>query len=104
MIRAFLSAVLGASLLAGAVGTALAGDVYVRGYTNRNGTYIQPHYRSAPDSNPNNNWSTRGNINPHTGEVGTREPRVGTPGGLGSYGGGLSGNPYGGLSGNLYGR
>jgi hypothetical protein len=83
-----------AALTAFSFGTALAGDVYVRGYTNRNGTYVQPHYRSAPDGNPNNNWSTRGNINPHTGDVGTREPSVGTPGSVGGYGNGLSG--YGG--------
>jgi hypothetical protein len=30
-------------------------DVAVRGYFRKNGTYIQPHYRSNPDSNPNNN-------------------------------------------------
>ena len=32
-------------------------DVYVRGYTRDNGTYVQPHYRSAPDGNPYNNYS-----------------------------------------------
>lgn len=47
-------------------------DTYVRGYTRKDGTYVQPHYRSSPDSNPYNNWSTRGNVNPHTGEPGTR--------------------------------
>jgi hypothetical protein len=82
MIRAFFSAVLGASLLAGAVGTALAGDVFVRGYTTRNGTYVQPHWRSSPDSNPNNNWSCCGNMNPHTGEMGTRQPRADVDSGL----------------------
>ncbi len=33
------------------------GDVYVRGYTRGNGTYVQPHIRSAPDGNPYNNYS-----------------------------------------------
>ena len=59
------------ALLAGTY-SAFAQDTYVRGHYRRDGTYVQPHYRSAPDGNPYNNWSTRGNINPHTGAVGTR--------------------------------
>ena len=47
-------------------------DVYVRGYRRSNGTYVQPHYRSNPDGIRSNNWSTRGNINPHTGKRGTK--------------------------------
>jgi hypothetical protein len=49
-------------------------DTYVHGYTRRDGTYVQPHYRSSPDSSTFNNWSSRGNMNPHTGEYGTRDP------------------------------
>lgn len=48
-----------------------AADVYVSGYYKKDGTYVQPHYRSDPDSSTNNNWSTRGNVNPHTGKSGT---------------------------------
>jgi hypothetical protein len=47
-------------------------DVFVRGYTRRDGTYVRPHYRSNPDGNVANNWSTRGNVNPYTGQPGTR--------------------------------
>ena len=47
------------------------GSVSVRGYTRSNGTYVAPHYRSSPDGNFSNNWSTKGNINPYTGEEGT---------------------------------
>src|SRR5262249_15067893 len=47
-------------------------DVHVDGYYRSNGTYVQPHYRSAPDGDPSNNWSTEGNVNPYTGEVGTK--------------------------------
>lgn len=47
-------------------------DVSVRGYYRNNGTYVQPHYRSNPDGNPHNNWSTYPNINPYTGERGTK--------------------------------
>ena len=38
------------------VGTALARDVYVPGYYRGNGTYVRPHYRSAPDGNRWNNY------------------------------------------------
>lgn len=46
----------------------------VRGYTRRDGAYVQPHYRSAPDRNVYNNWSTRGNANPYTGQSGRVNP------------------------------
>ena len=47
-------------------------DVFVRGHFRSNGTYVQPHYRSNPDGNFSNNWSTYPNVNPYTGSVGTR--------------------------------
>lgn len=34
--------------------------------------YVEPHMRSAPDGNFYNNWSTKGNVNPYTGQPGTR--------------------------------
>jgi hypothetical protein len=48
------------------------GDVSVRGYVRKDGTYVQPHMRSAPDGNTQNNWSTYGNVNPYTGKEGTK--------------------------------
>ncbi len=45
-------------------------DVWVRGYYRNNGTYVAPHYRSNPDGNCRNNWSTYPNINPYTGRRG----------------------------------
>jgi len=45
--------------------------VWVRGYWRSDGTYVRPHWRSAPDGNPWNNWSTYPNINPFTGKIGT---------------------------------
>jgi hypothetical protein len=48
--------------------------VYVRGYRKKNGTYVKGHMRSRPDHSKLNNWSTRGNINPYTGKVGTHSP------------------------------
>jgi hypothetical protein len=40
---------------------------YVRGYYKDNGTYVAPHQRSAPDGNPNNNYSSPGQYNPNKG-------------------------------------
>jgi hypothetical protein len=47
------------------------GPVRVRGYIRRDGTFVRPHLRSAPDGRFWNNWKTRGNINPYTGQEGT---------------------------------
>src|SRR6266705_487542 len=55
---------------------AFAGDVHVRGHIRRDGAYVQPHWRSSPDSSYNNNWSTFPNFNPYTGHQGTRAPHV----------------------------
>ena len=48
-------------------------DVSVKGYYRNDGTYVQPHHRSNPNSSTNDNWSTKGNTNPYTGEKGTRD-------------------------------
>jgi hypothetical protein len=55
--------------------SSFARDTFVHGYRRSNGTYVQPHHRSAPDGNPNNNWSSLGNVNPYTGKVGTKRPQ-----------------------------
>jgi hypothetical protein len=46
--------------------------VPVRGYVKKDGTYVAPHMRSAPDGTTSNNWSTQGNVNPYTGEPGAK--------------------------------
>lgn len=61
------------ALIACAASTAFA-DEYVRGYYRKDGTYVQPHHRTTPDSNPYNNYSTQGNVNPYTGQAGTVNP------------------------------
>ena len=50
----------------------LIADTYVNGYTRKDGTYVQGHYRSSPNSTKNDNYSTYGNTNPYTGEAGTK--------------------------------
>ena len=60
-------------------GSAFA-DQRVRGYyrdSDGDGykeTYVPPHYRTEPDGNPYNNYSTKGNTNPYTGERGYENP------------------------------
>lgn len=46
-------------------------DESVRGYVRRDGTYVPPHQRSSPNDSRLDNYSTRGNVNPYTGERGT---------------------------------
>ncbi|HEY0327671.1 MAG TPA: hypothetical protein VGC77_01110 [Rhodopseudomonas sp.] len=45
------------------------------GYTTSSGTYVQPHSSTNPNSTQMDNYSTRGNVNPNTGAVGTHTPR-----------------------------
>ncbi len=66
-----LACVLLANLVFVSIGQA---KVYVKGYFRKDGTYVQPHYRSNPDGNPYNNWSYPGNTNPYTGKVAPGNP------------------------------
>ena len=47
---------------------------YVQPHVTRNGTFVQGHMQTNPDSNPYNNYSTQGNVNPYTGQQGTVDP------------------------------
>ncbi|PPK77291.1 hypothetical protein B0F87_102403 [Methylobacter tundripaludum] len=58
---------------------AVVADEYVNGYIRSNGTYVEPHYRSSPDSSTYNNYSTQGNTNPYTGTQGTISPNYAAP-------------------------
>ena len=55
-------------------GSSYSQPVHVGGYVKSDGTYVQPYYRTSPDETRSNNYSTSGNINPYTGEAGTRSP------------------------------
>lgn len=61
-----------ACILAAVLGPAALGQVQVRGYVRKDGTYVAPHYRTPADGNFYNNWSTFGNVNPYTGRPGTK--------------------------------
>ncbi|OQP65425.1 hypothetical protein A3860_17325 [Niastella vici] len=49
-------------------------DVFVNGYFRKDGSYVQPHFRTAPNSSMFDNYSTKGNFNPYTGKPGWIEP------------------------------
>jgi outer membrane biogenesis lipoprotein LolB len=57
-----------------ACSSAVAKDTRVKGYTKKDGTYVAPHSRTTPDKSKQNNYSTKGNTNPHTGKKGTVAP------------------------------
>lgn len=49
-------------------------QTYVSPHVRSDGTFVQGHVRSAPNSTRTDNYSTSGNINPYTGQVGTLSP------------------------------
>jgi hypothetical protein len=53
-----------------------SGDHAVHGYTRKDGTHVAPHHATNPNHTKNDNYSTRGNVNPYTGKAGTK-PRDG---------------------------
>jgi hypothetical protein len=66
--------VLGACPFASAKSSSSSGTVHVQGYTRKDGTYVAPYERSAPNSTKSDNWSTKGNVNPYSGKEGTKSP------------------------------
>lgn len=74
----------------GIASSALADD-YVRGYTRKDGTHVQPHYQTDRNNTKLDNYSTQGNVNPYTGKTGTVDPykpsnSYGGSSGYGGYG------------------
>jgi hypothetical protein len=50
------------------------GPSYRSGYVTKSGTYVQPHYQTAPNRTKVDNWSSKPNVNPFTGKAGTKDP------------------------------
>lgn len=69
-MRHIIFALIGATM-ALSVTTAWA-DQWVDGYTRNDGTYVQGHYRSEPNDYKIDNYSYDGNVNPYTGEIGSK--------------------------------
>jgi len=56
------------------VSAAGAKDAYVKPYFKADGTFVEGHYKTAPNSTKLDNYSTQGNYNPYTGKAGTVDP------------------------------
>jgi hypothetical protein len=50
-------------------------DVHVHGYTKKNGTVVKPYTRSHENATQRDDFSTKGNVNPYTGKVGTKQAK-----------------------------
>ena len=53
---------------------AMASDHWVNPFYDRNGNLHQGHYQTNPNGTNHDNYSTRGNFNPYTGQFGTIDP------------------------------
>lgn len=62
------------ALLALCLSSAAIADTYVKGHVTKNGTYVEPHYRSDANGSKFDNYSTQGNSNPYTGQQGHNDP------------------------------
>ena len=69
--------IIGGLMMIGTAGIAEA-DVWVNGHYKNNGSYVQPHYRSNANSTTYDNWSSRGNTNPYTGQRGYKSNNYGS--------------------------
>ena len=46
----------------------------IKGYTKKDGTYIKSHRATNPNKTQRDNWSSKPNSNPYTGNKGTKNP------------------------------
>ena len=61
-------------LLMMSIGSSVLADQYVNGYYRKDGTYVNGYYRTSPNNTRLDNYSTRGNYNPYTGQPGYQNP------------------------------
>ena len=55
--------------------SAYAADHAVRGHVKKDGTYVAPSRATNPNRTQRDNFSSKPNVNPHTGKQGTRTPK-----------------------------
>jgi len=72
-LQAISAAILALGAIAGMGLPAASKTVTVRGYVQpKTGHYVAPHIKTAPDHTRQNNYSTKGNVNPFTGKPGSK--------------------------------
>lgn len=64
-------------LTLGLITSTFASTVKVKGYTKKNGTYVQPSYKTSPNKTKLDNYSTKGNYNPYSGKTGKTKDVLG---------------------------
>lgn len=74
-----MRAIIGMAALAVVSGVSLAADQQVGGYIRQDGTYVQPHHRTAPNDTRTDNYGSRPNVNPYNGQQGTGNPYAPPP-------------------------
>ena len=50
--------------------TFLITSQHIKGYTDKHGRYVPPHYRSNPNKTKDDNYGHAPNVNPYTGKQG----------------------------------
>ncbi|MFK2905672.1 hypothetical protein ISP17_17065 [Dyella ginsengisoli] len=53
--------------------------VHVRGHVTKAGVYVAPSFRTEPNHTKVDNWSSKPNVNPYSGKVGTKDPYTTSP-------------------------
>jgi hypothetical protein len=61
-------------LITFSIPTSEAKSTRVKSSITKTGTYRSPHLRTSPNKTKIDNWSTKGNVNPFTGQKGTKNP------------------------------
>ncbi|MBA3597836.1 MAG: hypothetical protein H0W40_10740 [Methylibium sp.] len=74
MKTTILMAALCAFVSLGAHAKGKGGSQRVFGYITKSGMYVIPHRATNFNSTKPDNYSTKGNVNPYTGKVGTKGP------------------------------
>lgn len=74
MIRTAIFSLILATSTAVIIAPATAQDTQVKGHVRKDGTYVPPHYRTAPNSTKTDNYSSKPNTNPYNGKKGTVDP------------------------------
>lgn len=59
-------------VLASVFSVSASADKLVKGHIKQDGTYVAPYVRSSPNNVQYDNYSTKGNTNPYTGERGSQ--------------------------------
>ena len=55
--------------------SSVSAQTHVSGYTTKRGTYVAPAVRSNANNTQKDNYSSKGNVNPYTGKIGTKTPK-----------------------------